>query len=272
MTTRSAYDDCLELLLRTCRQLGPDVVASVVLYGSMARGAVRPGESDVLDALVILQDAVLQDPGVYASVTGALVGVCREIALSGLRFHPFRYLTVSELARVPAFELPCWRSDRFSRTVLGEDLRGRIASVDADLVFLRGAFFAGRRTIQATGSYLAADVSPGAQAAACTRAVMLLTKILPARACAACGDHADASEALERCARVLPGFDPRPYETLQRAAREAGPLDDTAILDGVVLMLDLNERLHDLVMDWLRRNGMEHWLRGRLVEEGASAR
>lgn len=142
------YDDCLKYLTDACAGM-PGLVRSILLNGSMAAGNLRPGISDVLDAMVILEDTAFDDEATYCSMMDCFAEVYGKIRKKGIRCHPFHYYSVSEiLTRYPSIHIPQWSDDRFSKLVMGEEIRPRI-SCDADEIrLIRSTYLAQRQSIQ----------------------------------------------------------------------------------------------------------------------------
>lgn len=104
-------------------------VTCAMLFGSLARGEICAGRSDLLDAYVALEDDCLRDHERFMSVFGAMVGSCRTLVDSGVPFHPFKYLSIGELTCFhPPLLLPEWGDDSCSRVLFGSDIRKQVAS------------------------------------------------------------------------------------------------------------------------------------------------
>jgi len=119
----STYWSCLSTVLGILQRLGPDLV-SVLLYGSMARNEIRPGESDVLDVFVVLADTALSDQERFKAALLCMTEASVFLSTTGFPFHPFHYHSLSELRDgFSAAYDPLWHSDRTSQVVWGYDLR-----------------------------------------------------------------------------------------------------------------------------------------------------
>src|SRR5438552_3896838 len=106
--TLENYDDALQGLLNDVETMKEDV-SSVVLFGSMARGDVNPGRSDVMDAFLFFKPEVFNDRERYLRDLEIMVGSCQRLAQSGLVYHPFLYCDNTNL--IAATFLPALRSE-----------------------------------------------------------------------------------------------------------------------------------------------------------------
>ncbi len=106
-----------------------EAVVSILLYGSVARGDISPGRSDLLDAYVFLDEQVFEDKEQFIATMEVMAGACEKMGCSGIPFHPFHYFGLDEIGCTPALYLPSWSSDAFSMVVAGEDVRSEIGSL-----------------------------------------------------------------------------------------------------------------------------------------------
>ena len=135
------YDSILNRFLQDIGQMS-DEVCSVVLFGSMARGDVIPGQSDVMDAYVFLKPEIFGDRERFLKGLEIMADACEKIAENAPGpYHPFFYW--SELDPVPAtFNLDI---TVHSKVLFGDDFRQRIRSTTASRRVAQTAFFEIRR-------------------------------------------------------------------------------------------------------------------------------
>ena len=135
------YDFILRRFLQDIGRMS-DAVSSVVLFGSMARGDVIPGQSDVMDAYVFLKPEIFDDREQFLAGLEIMAEACEKIAEKAPGpYHPFFYW--NELDCVPAtFNLDI---TVHSKVVFGSDFRGRILSTPASRRVAQTAFFEVRR-------------------------------------------------------------------------------------------------------------------------------
>ena len=114
---------------------------SVLLYGSMARGDVIPGHSDI-DFWVILADGVLRDQDRFHHAFEVMLTAGRELVASGLPIiHAFCYYGADEIEWLPAALVPNLCSPRSSRIVFGEDVRPQMKSTAASHQLYQTSYF-----------------------------------------------------------------------------------------------------------------------------------
>src|SRR5438105_6639208 len=112
------YHRAVEGLVEDVNQIGEDV-QSIILFGSVARGDVIAGQSDMMDAYIFLRHGVFEDKARFLQALEVLSEAFDRIAERAPGpFHPFFYW--DERDPVPAtfnYELKT-----VSRVMLGEDL------------------------------------------------------------------------------------------------------------------------------------------------------
>lgn len=263
MSDVQVYEDCLRKFGETCGQLG-DRVESILLYGSIARGEVRPGRSDVLDAVVVLYDEALQDERQFYDSLEVLIAACEDVLATNLPFHPFHYFSKTESRRAYwAHFLPVWRSDRHSRVLAGNDIRPYIRSVDSDRQFTRATFFSCRRSIQRMSEFLTGEPLTQDASRLALHAVGWFLKAVPKYACLVCGIEEEYPETLTSLAALFPDLEACRFEALKaQLQEETADLEPAEVLLMVRNVLGLYEELHDSVVAWLRMNGEWDRLRG----------
>jgi hypothetical protein len=118
------YTRIVDRFIRDLAALGEDL-ASVYLYGSVARGEVKPGKSDVGDAYVFLRQGVLEDRAAFFRALETMTEAYRALASAGLPSHPHHYYGLDELRYIAAGALSTLLSEQESRLVAGQDLHTR---------------------------------------------------------------------------------------------------------------------------------------------------
>lgn len=257
MSDQNQYVACIDSFKKSCASLGDDVV-SLLLYGSLARGDVTPGRSDILDAVVVLRSEVLEDEQRFYDALKVMLDANRDLSVSGLPFHPFHYFTKEEMGRCySARYIESWQSNRFSQVLAGEDIRAQIRSVDSDLSFTRGCFFGARRTFQRLwrsrnrprDDHWKNDV---------LREITRFVKIIPLLACFACEAPVDASQAIDMIGTLLPEIGAEPFRFLDEFRRdESARLSIAQVESALLKTLKLNEALSNAVAARLRRHDLE---------------
>ncbi len=122
-------------------------VASVYLYGSMARGEIIPGKSDV-DFWVFVKDDAFESKEAFTELMAGLVQAGESLAQSGIPdFHAFCYYAVSEANWLPACLVPNLKSDASSKLMLGSDIRPSMNSTKASRYAHKTSYFATMRQL-----------------------------------------------------------------------------------------------------------------------------
>jgi hypothetical protein len=139
--TLTDYDVVLNELLADINRI-KDSVSSAVLFGSMARGDVLPGHSDMMDVYVFLNKDVFHNKDRFLNTLEVLAQACEKIAdKSPGPFHPFFYW--NETDPVPAtFNLDI---TVHSKVIFGEDIRSQIKTNGSSIAVAQTAFFEMRR-------------------------------------------------------------------------------------------------------------------------------
>ena len=144
MKPTKVYVDAVSQFTKTIQDVPH--IASVFLYGSMAREEIIPGYSDV-DFWVILQDDAFANKKNFVETMAGLVESGELLANSGVPdFHAFCYYAASELDWLPAGLVPNLQSPRSSKVVVGTDVRAQMASTEASIYAHKMSYFADMRT------------------------------------------------------------------------------------------------------------------------------
>lgn len=207
--------------------LGDDL-SSIVVWGSLARGDLVPGKSDVLDAYVVLADGVLSDQRAHARCVLRLVEACRGLRESGLPYsHPVHYQTTGELADQDALYLPTMVAVDSSHLLAGEDPRPRLAAQQGAQAVARCVFFAmSRRFLSPLAAYLTQPQLTDAELRALLARLLRLLKALPTFACAALGEPTTEGGALSSLRRLAPHIDLAVFDELCELRRGESALRD----------------------------------------------
>jgi hypothetical protein len=100
--TAEDYDLTFERFAEDLHRLKGDIT-SVVRYGSIARGELSPGKSDIMDAYVFLKREVFATEDAFSRVIEEFVSTCRWLSETGIPFHhPFHYYCDDETQNLPA--------------------------------------------------------------------------------------------------------------------------------------------------------------------------
>lgn len=245
MITNDDYTKALETFVSVASQLG-DTLRSILLYGSMVKGTVRPGASDMLDAAVILRESVLTREAEYYEVLDVLTEACARIRMPDVPFHPVHYFVLDDAGWSAATHfLPAWRSERYSRIVAGVDLRACLHTADVECEFMRGWYVQLYFALQQAALAVKLGPRTAGQPAPSLRGLLHLLRETTAFACFACGLLVDRDEAPAALVRLLPeaplGLLP---PLCDRSAMDRDDWDPTVLADQI---LTINDELHRAV-------------------------
>ncbi len=114
---------------------------SVMLYGSMARGEVVPGHSD-LDFWVFVRHESFADESRFSELLRRLTQAAQILADSGLPvIHAFCYYSDDELDWLPQALVPNLANDASSRVIVGDEIRAELSSTTASRALYRQSYF-----------------------------------------------------------------------------------------------------------------------------------
>jgi hypothetical protein len=247
---RQDYDDCLAALEQACNDLGPATVESLLLNGSLADGSLRVGQSDVLDAVVVLDDEVLRSEDSYTHVMERLVESCEQMLPKPVPFHAFHYYFGSEIPEhYPVFYQPQWQSDRWSRLVLGTDARERMRGSAADWKAAPETYFAHRRSTQRLAHFSGNDADLAKSRSLVAKLLYSFYRKTPLYTAAALGIYTAEQEVLASLAAALPTFPAEVFRERRahfRALAADYPL--ASLRTDIGDALSLADELHEALM------------------------
>jgi len=247
------YHLVVDGLVEDVGRLG-DEATSIILFGSVARGDVIAGQSDMMDAYVFLRHEVFEDKTRFLQALEVLSEAFDRIAEKAPGpFHPFFYW--DEIDPVPAafnYELTT-----VSKVMLGDDIRDRIESTEPSRQAARTAFFEMRRLGSPMMVYLRKKELTEEDCQIIFRVLIGIRRDLPISACMALDIWGGQLEAIRELKKALPGLDTGAIESIASLQRQPQPLADPeqlrSVLKQVVIFVeDLNNRLIDKLKDEAR--------------------
>ena len=241
--TLQDYDALLNCFVKGMEDLGDDVVG-VMLFGSMARGDVKPGLSDAMDAFVNLHAEVFQDRERYVDVIGRLAALSAKLAQYGIDYHPFFCWNSSD--SFPALFLTNALSDKSSRILYGADIRTSICVTEMSRAYAGAGFYELRRRALEANYYL---VKPELTPGECQRLAYTLLeakKYLPIAACAAMDIWVGEAELTEELQVAFPELDLSVLRRISHLRDEPSLLEQPPVLCKLLEeLLVLIESIHD---------------------------
>mgnify|MGYP001378772419 CR=1 FL=1 len=183
-------------------------VAAVYLYGSMARGEIIPGQSDI-DFWVFVHDEAFGNEADFDRMMNGLVEAGERLAQHNIPdFHAFCYYALSETNWLPAGLVPNLQSDASSKLILGKDVRSQMNSTDASRHTHKASYFADMR------QYMFLPLTPYLQLDTFNEKVtrhvlgaLKYVKYVAEAACAAMSAYPGEVGAIDKLNELLPPVD-----------------------------------------------------------------
>jgi hypothetical protein len=247
------YQNAVDCFVGDMRTLGPDLIG-IVLYGSLARGDVRPGQSDILDAYVYLRREALENRERFMKTLEVMVAACNRLRESGIPFHPFHYFCEDEMGTLPAVYLASWRSSESSAVLEGEDIRSKIDSTEISRAVARLSFFNARRTM---GHFLCQYLKrhfDREEGQAIVKALISLKKNLIPIACLVLDIWTTSEESVRELEIAFPGIDMNPLHRIESLRRSTERPDPDQIRDVIRQTMIFIEDLHDKLLQYSKQD------------------
>lgn len=253
--TLEDYQSALESFLADMRRMGDDVV-TVILYGSIASGDIKPGRSDMMDAYVYLRPEVFEDEERFRHAFAIMAEACERLFDRQLpfHFHPFHYFSMEEIRLSPAIYLPTWQSDRTSKIVLGEDVRPQMLTNESGREVARTAFFEARRNMgHALTRYLQKERLAEEELQRAVKSLVALKKHITVMACLVLDIWTNSAEAVRELEQALPELDVSAMREVEALREDTPSAAESERVKRIIReTLFFVESLHDLLLERLR--------------------
>lgn len=255
MITQSDYTNEVELFLEDISELGDDL-CSVILYGSLVKDSIRPGLSDLLDAVVVVDWELLADETSYYRAIDLMIKICSRLSQTGVPFHPFHYFANDPTGwSAVALYVPAWTSNRYSKVIAGADVRPLLRTSDSELLYMRGWYFASYRRFRRLALFLSAALDRHEGLREVIPALHEFVRNHPQFACFACNRWVDRAEAVAEISALFPGIDIYSLQRLSEAVEQSPADIDTQAAQRLLdQALRLNESLYQSVASWVGQN------------------
>jgi predicted nucleotidyltransferase len=245
-TSTETYDQALTNFVQGIRQVEDDI-ACVLLYGSMARGDMRVGESDI-DLCIFIRKEVFEVRERFLRVIETIIEASNKLMESGLPFQRCHYYNENELQALDAKFCSIWGGDKTSKVVFGEDIRPRIASTEAGRFIAGTVFYEARRILLPLSAYLHKESLTEEERQAIFNDLLVIRKAMPQSACNALGIWPDTSNAFEELARRLPHVELDAFKSIESLRGRSVHQVDAELLrrilrDALMLVQTLNEEI-----------------------------
>lgn len=246
-----AYHEYVNNFVRIISTLG-DAVNMILLYGSVRRNEIRPGTSDLIDAVVVLSSEIFIDEDRFYHAFRAMTESCIDMSRSGLPFHPFHYIEASTngWSTIPIY-LPAWTSEEHSQILLGSDQRSKLHSSDTEYEFMQGWYFSLSHSIYRQVASLSSDDDK----VAFVSQLLKTARTLPSHACFACCHSVDRTEAFREIRHILPDVDTHMLDILLKMTEQpAVDLNSEIAHNLIVNILNFTEHLYELTSRWVQEH------------------
>jgi hypothetical protein len=239
------YTKAFDRWVDDIRDMDGDLV-SVVLCGSMARGDVVPGKSDIMDAYLFLRGEVFNDRERFLGALEQMVTACERLSESGLPFHPFYYWDAG--GPITAAIIETIKAERESKVISGKDIRPSLDSSAASRYAARWSFFEARRKGYRLMAYCQKPELTKAECDLIVNVLTQLNKYVPMMACRALNLWPTQHTAHHVLKQLLPDIDDSVLETIQtlrvQAENEISAAEIQKILRAAVCYVEsLNEAI-----------------------------
>ena len=226
--------------------LGDDLI-SIILYGSLARQEVKPGQSDLLDAYVYLKNEVFTDKEKFFKAFETMVTACNKLSLKGLPYqHPFQYWSEDELEHIPALYRAHLESDALSTVLFGKDVRQQMSCTEAELAVAKLSFFEARRMGHPLAIYLRKQELTEDDCEKMLAGVKLLLKFLPQMACVSLDILTGPNQAIPSLLKALPDLDAASVQNIEKRTVTLAEAED--LREVLRATLSFIEDLHDKLL------------------------
>ncbi|MEA2604964.1 MAG: hypothetical protein QOF89_5956 [Acidobacteriota bacterium] len=231
-------------------RLGDDL-RGILLWGSLARGEVVLGQSDLLDAVVVVRRGLLEEPADFDRVVQQILAACAPLAESGLPFaHPPILYREEELGDFNTIFGPTLVAPDSSRLLMGDDLRPLVHWSDEGQAVARCAFFSvKRRTMDRLAVFLPPLRLSEQHQKILFDQLVALCKNFPAMACAALGRPASQMHALADLRQALPDLDFSLFDEIAAIRKGEQSSGGPEALQGLLRKaFDLAERVEEGIL------------------------
>jgi predicted nucleotidyltransferase len=141
--TLADYERALEGFIADVQAMD-DNAESLMLFGSMARGEVNPGQSDIMDAYIVLRPEVFEEKERFVASLESMLKSCDRLGSTGIPFHPFAYISSDEVEYLPARAFSLFPFKPLTKIVWGTDVLSRITDTETNHLLNRTRFFEAR--------------------------------------------------------------------------------------------------------------------------------
>ena len=241
------YDRALEGFIDDVRTM--EGAESLLLFGSMARGGVKPGVSDLMDAYIVLRPEVFEEKERFQATLQIMMQACDRLQATGLPFHPFGYIGSDEVEYLPAKAFSIFPFEPFTKVVWGTDVLSAIRGKTTNHFLNSTRFYEGRTFVQFhLARYLHKEVLTE-QDCQLVIEVLLAVKKDTYMAYMALMDKSPATmEPIKELEQALPGLDTSVLKRIEILKDNLNSPPDAAdlrrlVVDALLFMEDTHSRI-----------------------------
>lgn len=250
MITLQDYQQTLHAFTQKISELD-DALLATFLYGSMARGDIVLGHSD-LDFWVFVRQSVLADETQFKQVLSHMAECAKLLAQSGLPvFHAFCYYAEDEAQLLPSALVPNLQQEQSSRVIVGEDIRAQLGATAVSRTTHKAAYFAEMRFHifhPLTPFIYKPDLSQ--KECGWVLGALKYIKYVAEAACVACDVWCGEQEALTQLGQLLPTIDASIIQQIEAFRTGPNPTDDPKkVHEMLLLALNFVEDVHTALND-----------------------
>jgi hypothetical protein len=141
--TLADYERALEGFVADVEAMD-DNAESLLLFGSMARGEVNPGQSDMMDAYIVLRPEVFEEKERFLASLESMLKSCDRLGETGIPFHPFAYINSDEAEYLPARAFSLFPFEPLTKVIWGTNVLSRVKDTVTNHLLNRTRFFEAR--------------------------------------------------------------------------------------------------------------------------------
>lgn len=257
MITVQDYEDAADRYVAALGELEP-AIRSVVLYASLARGDIRPGQSDMIDARVVVTKETLDRESEHRKLMETIVTQTRKLCdLPIPHVHAPTYVAEDEFQTMWANGVLQFADPGTSRLALGDDMTREMQEAAQGNAFA-GRFFLLRRTLLLSASRALSDREWTSEnyPAALQPCCFWYTKYAADFALNELGEARLPSARWQRLGELLPSVDIQKAQALEKTLRkklrvDGEDMDPSEARRLVRECLEIIEQIHDSLVDRL---------------------
>lgn len=242
------YERALDGFIDDVKTMEDDAM-SVLLFGSMARGEVVPGQSDVMDAYIVLNPEVFEDRERFMSCLNTMMRACHRLQETGLPFHPFAYIGRDEVEYLPDRAFSLLPFEPLTKTVWGKNFLPEVKETATERLLNQTRFFEARNIVHfQLARFLKIEVLTELECQIVIPLLLSMKKNTYMAYMAIFGKAPSKFEPIEELAAALPGLDVSVLRRIKAVKESLNSMVDfeevrSLVKDSLIYMEDLHRRV-----------------------------